>query len=38
MVHCRGQTAMVCADHINLWWGLELLIPLLKHTNEFYFV
>jgi hypothetical protein len=25
---------MVCADHVNLWW--ELLIPLLKHTNEFY--
>jgi hypothetical protein len=28
---------MVHADHVNSWWGVELLIPLLKHTNEFYF-
>ena len=34
---CCGQAAMVHADHVNLWWGVELLIPLLKHTNEFYF-
>jgi hypothetical protein len=38
MERCCGQAAMVCADHVNLWWGVELLIPLLKHTNEFYFV
>jgi hypothetical protein len=34
----HGQAAMVCADLINLWWGVELLVPLLKHTNDFYFV
>jgi hypothetical protein len=38
MEHCRGQATMVCADHVNSWWGVELLISLLKHTNEFYFV
>jgi hypothetical protein len=32
---CHGQAAMVCADNINSWWGVELLISLLKHTNEF---
>jgi hypothetical protein len=39
MERCCGQAAMVHADHVNLWWGVELLIliPLLKHTNEFYF-
>jgi hypothetical protein len=34
---CCGQAAMVHVDHVNLWWGVELLIPLLKHTNEYYF-
>ena len=29
--------AMVHADHVNLWWGVELQIPLLKHTKYFYF-
>jgi hypothetical protein len=24
--------------HVNSWWGVEILIPLSKHTNEFYFV
>ncbi len=37
MERCCGQAAMVHADHVNSWWGIELLIPLLKHTNEFYF-
>jgi hypothetical protein len=32
---CYGQAAMVPADHLNLWWGVELIIPLLKHTNDF---
>ncbi len=30
MERCCGQAAMVHADHVNLWWGVELLIPLLK--------
>jgi hypothetical protein len=34
---CHGQAAMVLADHINSWWGVELLIPLLKHTKWYYF-
>ncbi len=34
--HGVGQAAMVCVDHLNSW-GVELLIPLIKHTNEFYF-
>jgi hypothetical protein len=38
MEPCCGQAAMVRADHVNLWWGVELLIPLFKHSNEFYFV
>ncbi len=38
MERCHEQAAMVCADHVNSWWGVELLIPLLKHTNKFYFV
>ena len=37
MEHCCGQAAMVHADHVNSWWGVELLIPLLKHTKYFYF-
>jgi hypothetical protein len=37
MEGCPGQTAMVLADHVNLWWGVELLIPLLKHTDYYYF-
>ncbi len=37
MEGCCGQAAMVHADHVNSWWGVELLIPLLKLTNEFYF-
>ncbi len=37
MERCCGQAAMVHADHVNSWWGVELLTPLLKHTNEFYF-
>jgi hypothetical protein len=28
---------MVHADHVNSWWGVELLIPLLKHTKYYYF-
>jgi hypothetical protein len=31
MEHCCGQATMVHADHVNSWWGVELLIPLLKH-------
>jgi hypothetical protein len=38
MERCRGQAAMVCVDHVNSGWGVELLIPLLRHKNEFYFV
>jgi hypothetical protein len=38
MERCCGQATMVHADHVNSWWGVEILIPLLKHTNEFYFV
>ena len=37
MERCCGQAVMVHADHVNLWWGVEPLIPPLKHTNEFYF-
>ncbi len=37
MERCRGQAAMVHADHVNSWWGVELLIPLLKHTEYYYF-
>jgi hypothetical protein len=33
MEHCRGQVAIVLADHVNSWWGVELLIPLLNHTK-----
>ncbi len=29
---------MVHADHVNSWWGVELLIPLLKHTKYYYFL
>ncbi len=29
---------MVCADHVNSWGGVVLLIPLLKHTNKIYIV
>ena len=38
MERCHGQAVMVRVDHVNSWWGVELLIPLLKHTNKFYFV
>jgi hypothetical protein len=37
MERCCGQAAMVHEDHVNLWWGVELLIPLLKHTKYYYF-
>jgi hypothetical protein len=37
MERCRGQAAMVHADHVVSWWGVELLIPLLKHTKYYYF-
>jgi hypothetical protein len=37
MDRCCGQATMVHADHVNSWWGVELLIPQLKHINEFYF-
>ncbi len=37
MERCLGQAAMVLADHVNLWWGVELLIPLLKHNRYYYF-
>ena len=33
MERCCGQAAMVHADHVNSWWGVELLIPLLKHKK-----
>jgi len=36
MERCRGQAAMVHADHVNSWWGVEPLIPLLKHTKYYY--
>ena len=32
----RSQVSKVyggLADHVNSWWGVELLIPLLKHTK-----
>jgi hypothetical protein len=38
MERCCGQVAMVHADHVNSWWGVELLIPLLKHTKYYYFL
>ena len=38
MERCCGQATMVHVDHVNLWCKVELLIPLLKHTNESYFV
>jgi len=37
MEHCCGQAVMVHADHANSWWGVELLIALLKHTKYYYF-
>jgi hypothetical protein len=37
MERCCGQAAMVHADHVNSWWGVEILIPLLNHTKYFYF-
>ncbi len=37
-VYGGGKAAMVHVDHLNSWWGVDLLIPMLKHTNEFYFV
>ncbi len=37
MERCCGQAAMVCADHVDSQQGVELLIPLLKLTNKFYF-
>ena len=38
MERCCGQATMVHADHVvNSWWGVELLIPPLKHTKYFYF-
>jgi len=37
MERCCGQAAMVHADHANSWWGVELLIPLLKHIKYYYF-
>ena len=38
MEDCCGQAAMVHADHVNSWWGVELRIPLLKHTKYYYFL
>ncbi len=38
MERCFGQAAMVHADHVNSWWGVELRIPLLKHTKYYYFL
>jgi hypothetical protein len=37
MERCCGQAAMVHADRDNSWWGVELHIPLLKHTKYYYF-
>ena len=28
---------LCCGQDVNLWWGVELLIPLLKHTKYYYF-
>jgi hypothetical protein len=33
MERCLGQATMVLADHVNSWWGVELLISLLKNTK-----
>ena len=30
MERCLGQATMVLADHVNSWWGVELLISLLN--------
>jgi hypothetical protein len=38
MESCRGQAAIVCADHINSWLRVWLLVPLLKHTKYHFFV
>ena len=38
MRRCCGQATMVHAGHVNLWWGVELQIPLLKHTKYYYFL
>ncbi len=37
MERCCGQATMVHADNVNSWWGVELPIPLLKHTKYYYF-
>jgi hypothetical protein len=37
MERCRGQAAMVNADHINSWLRVWPLVPLLKHTKYYYF-
>jgi hypothetical protein len=37
MERCRGQAAMVHANHINSWLRIRLLVPLLKHTKYYYF-
>ncbi len=37
MERCCGQAAMVHADHVNSWWGIELRIPLLKHSKYYCF-
>ena len=38
MKQCCGQAVIVCVDHVNSSWGLELLISLLKHTCILYCV
>ncbi len=35
MERCHGQATMVRADHVNSWWGVELLIPLLNILINF---
>jgi hypothetical protein len=38
MERCCEQAPMVHADHVNSWWGVELLIPLLNILNTIIFV
>jgi hypothetical protein len=33
----RPPWFMVHTGHVNSWWGVELLIPLLKHAEYYYF-
>ncbi len=37
MKRCRGQATMVHPGHWNSWWRVGLLVPLSKHTTNYYF-